>query len=102
MFHRKFWIHTFNSKEDQNMKAEYEPRDGVRFRDFEDAWGIKVLKYAISASDTAPHAEDHKVAIGTRTLRSNTKSLWLQAKREGEQNWFLKLLTPDFSTHRRV
>ena len=68
------------------MKAEYEPRDGVRFRDFEDAWGIKVLKYAISASDTALHAEDYKVAIGTRTLPSNTKSLWLQAKREGEMN----------------
>ena len=73
-----------NSQQDLNMSIEYDVPEGViRFRDFEDALGIKVLKYALSTNDAAPGTEDYKVAVGTKALPPNITSLWSKAKREG-------------------
>ena len=73
-----------NSNEDLNMKTEYDVVAGlIRFKDFETALGIKVLKYALSSSDAAPDTEDYKVAVGAKAPPSNTTSLWLKVKREG-------------------
>ncbi len=78
-----------NSQEDLNLKTEYDvPAGVIRFRDFEEALGIKVLKYALSTSDNAPGTEDYKVAVGTKALPSNTTSLWLKAKREGATTYY--------------
>ncbi|KAL0052642.1 hypothetical protein WJX82_005111 [Trebouxia sp. C0006] len=88
-----------NAKEDLKMRSEYDiPAGVVRFRDFEKSFGVKVLEYAVSTSDAAPGTEDYKAAVGKKALPSNSTSLWLKAKREGDQPWFLKLLKPDFST----
>ena len=44
-----------NSQEDLNMNIEYDvPAGVIRFRDFEEALGIQMLKYALSKNDAAP------------------------------------------------
>lgn len=59
-------VHVLVNSQEYNV-----PAGVIRFRDFEKASGIKVLKYALSTSDAAQGTEDYKVAVATKALPSS-------------------------------